>query len=116
MPGLSRIDLRIAWQRNACQDGDTTFFVVPLNKITKVAALHVDTTHASGRTGNIRIQVLDTFGAIGGTSGQVNRFQTQVQAGDVGDILLPGPIQIFGALQVNCNYSGPIISIGTIQE
>lgn len=113
---LTKRDLSVSVQRVVCPNGDTTVFVVPLNRTTKVTGLHVDTTHASGLTGNIRVQVLDTFGAIGGTSGQVNRFQTQVQAGDVGDIPLPGPIQIFGALQINCNYSGPIISIGTIQD
>ena len=92
---LTKRDLGVGVQRLVCANGDTTAFVVPLNRTTKVTGLHVDTTHASGLTGNIRIQLLDTFASIGVATGQVNRFQTQVQAGDVGDIPLRWSIAIF---------------------
>lgn len=114
---LTSLDTKAIWRSRACPDNaDTVFFITPENEIGHLAGLHVDTAHASGRTGAIRIELLDVFAPLGGASGSVSRFRTQVMAGDVGDIPVPVPVQFFGSVRVQTSFSGPIVSMGVAFE
>ena len=116
MPGLTQLDRRVVVRRMACRNGEEIFAVVPQNRIGHVSSMHVDAAYSSGLTGRIQLQLLDYFATIdtgtAETSGSVIRFQTSINAGDVGDITLPEPVPFFGSIRVGSNFSGPIISLG----
>lgn len=115
MPGLTQLDRRVIVRRMACRNGEEIFSIVPQNRLGKVVGFHADAAYSSGLTGQIQLQLLDYFATIDTgtteTSGSVVRFQTTINAGDVGDIPLPEPIQFFGSIRVGSNFSGPIVSL-----
>ena len=120
MPGLTQRDLRVITRRTVAINGETVVEVVPQNRIGRVVSMHVDAAYASGITGQIQLQLLDVFATVdtgsAETSGSVTRWQTTVNAGDVGDVPLPGAIPVFGSLRINSNFSGPIVSLGILHD
>ena len=111
---LTGIESRSIPRSLVCASGDTTFYTTPGNKIGSIVQMTIDTAYASGQFGTIQINLRDTFGPLGGTSGTVQRYQTQVLAGDV--VVIPDivGIEFFGRLEVRTNLSGPVVSLGAI--
>lgn len=113
---MRRDDLPIRIYTVTCQSGNSSSLVVPAHTMGHLQDLQVDTAAISGAiqpavTVIIRDYYVVSSGNTGGVTTVMNRKQISLQAGDDVHVDVEG-VQLLGAVEIRCNVSGPVVSLG----
>lgn len=99
-----------------CQSGNSSGFVVPAHTIGYLQDLQVDTAVISGAVLPAATVIIQDFyvvssGNTGGVTTVLSRKQISLKCGDDVHVDIEG-VPLFGAVEINCNVSGPVVSLG----
>jgi len=117
---MKRDDLPIRHYQVTCQSGNSSGLVIPAHAIGHLAEIQIDTAAISGAIQPAVTVIVQDFymvssGVTGGVSTVANRKQISIKAGDDVHVDLEGP-PLFGAIELNSNVSGPVVSLGVALE